>query len=326
MACRRRGDYVRDWTFLAPYAAEGALAGLPPLVVSRLVREIGAYYAETGRLDEAWQWQERSVGLAEDTGDPREIVRSINNFAITAGNRGHARIAITLFHLCVDLARQNHLVAEYALPLDNLIAYVMNRDLDAALAASEESMQVGESAGDTTGCWHTAANRAMLLTLAGRWTERDAVFDRPLLRERPAEPDQEAIRTLFDAVVAEARDEPVDLAALARVSGYVDTLPESTGTGYYLANRALHARVTGDLATMTQAARAAVETTHRYCGVDDDFPHLWTLAADWLLDARDLLGVKELLQLVDAWATTRWSPLLAAQVARVRGTAAALGG
>ena len=170
MACRRRGDYVRDWTFLAPYAAEGALAGLPPLVVSRLVREIGAYYAETGRLDEAWQWQERSVGLAEDTGDPREIVRSINNFAITAGNRGHARIAITLFHLCVDLARQNHLVAEYALPLDNLIAYVMNRDLDAALAASEESMQVGESAGDTTGCWHTAANRAMLLTLAGRWT------------------------------------------------------------------------------------------------------------------------------------------------------------
>ncbi len=319
IASRRRGDYTQAWTHLEAYLPDGAMDALPVLAASRLTREIGACYAETGRLELAWQWQERSVNLAEDTADPREIVRSTNNFAITAGNRGHARIAIALFGMCVDVARDHHLVAEYALPLDNLIAYLMNRDLEQALTAGEESLRVSEAAGDSTACWHTAANRLMLLTLAGRWPERVDVFDRPLLRERPPEPDQDAIRTLFDAVIDEATEQPVDTAALDRVGDYADVLPESTGSAFYLANRAMAARVRGDVPAMAEAALAAVTTSARYCGIDDDFPHLWGLAAGWLLDAARYADVRTLLRPVLDTPATRWSPLLAAQVAGVRG-------
>jgi hypothetical protein len=103
-----------------------------------------------------------------------------------------------------------------------------------------------------------------------------------------------------------------------------DGRPESIEDVYFTANRALYARVTGDTTALAAAARRAVELTPKYMGLDDDFPNIWSLVIGWLIDVQDFAGARELLRPVTDVPPTRLSPLLSAQLARLRGTIEAL--
>ena len=325
VAYRQSGRLSEGWPLLEPYLADGALDGLPPRAATRLAREISASLTALGRIAEATPWVDRALGLAEDAGDPREIAHCLNGCAISYFLRGHPLVGSALLNLAAEVAREHRLKSELGRTLLNMLAFGLTRDLDAALAAGHEAMAVHEQAGDSSTCWHTAINQSMALTIAGRWDDVTALRDRPMLSERQPGPVHAAVFQLESAYIAAARDENVDFDALARsAAGAENSQLESFAMVYPAANRAMHARVTGDNATLISSCHRVVELVYRYNALDDDFPHLWALAVDWMIDAQDFTGARELLRPVTDVPPTRWSPLLAAQLPRLRGTIEAL--
>jgi hypothetical protein len=232
---------------------------------------------------------------------------------------------LALLNLAAEVAREHRLGFELARTLLNMLAYELTRDLDAALTAGHEAMTICEQIGNSSLCWHTAINQSMALTIAGRWNEVAAVRDRPLLTERQPTPMHAAVFQLESAYVAAARGEEVDLTTLDNLAARADNSKlESYDTLYPATNRAMHARISGDTGTLISTCHRVVELAYRYNALDDDFPHLWTLAVDWMTEAQDFTGARELLQPVTDVPPTRWSPLLAAELPRLRGTIEAL--
>jgi class 3 adenylate cyclase/tetratricopeptide (TPR) repeat protein len=324
-ALRLSSRHNEGWPLLEPYLEDGALDGLPSTTAAKLARAASTYLSDMARLPEAGIWAERALGLAEDAGDPRDIAHCLNVCAIGFFLRGHPRVGLAVLNLAADVAREHRLVFELAMPLLNMLAFGLNRDLDAALLAGQESMTLNEQTGNSNQCWHTAGNLSIALTLAGRWDEAATLRDRPLLRERPPAQAPAAVFEFEWAVIAAAREDEVDLDTLDTLAAISETGQlESVDMMYPVANRAQHARARGDSAILIASCRRLVEVANKYSALDDDFPHLWSHAVGWLVDAQDFAGARELLHPVTDVAPTRWNPLLAAQLPRLRGTIEAL--
>jgi hypothetical protein len=82
----------------------------------------------------------------------------------------------------------------------------------------------------------------------------------------------------------------------------------------------LHARATGQPALLVPACHRIVELAFKYMAFEDDFPHLWALAVDLLLDVQQFSDARELLRPVEDVPANRLGPLLAAELARLQGT------
>ena len=270
-------------------------------------------------------WSERALRLAEDAGDAREIAHGLNGVALMYFLRNLPRLGKVVLDLAAEFSRKHQLRRELGRSLVNKLAFDLNRDLPAALEAGREAMSVNEQTGNTNMSWHTAVNQAIMLGLAGAWDEMSTLRDRPLLQERPPERSQAAVLALEAALIASAREEQVDLAELDELAAISEAgHPDSVSTMYYVANRAMHARVTNQRDVLTEACRRVVDLARRHVALDDDFPHLWTLAVGWMIDAQDYVGARELLRPVADVPPTRLSPLLTAQLRRLRGTIDAL--
>jgi class 3 adenylate cyclase/tetratricopeptide (TPR) repeat protein len=313
------------WALIEPYLGDGALDGLPTGTATKLARAASTYLSDMARHAEAGNWAERALGLAEDAGDPRDIAQCINVCAIGFFLRGHPRVGLAVLNLAAEVAREHRLVFELAMPLVNMLAFGLNRDLDAALLAGQEAMTLNEQTGNSNQCWHTAANLSIALTLAGRWDEAATLRDRPMLRERQPARAPAAVFEFEWALIAAARQGEIDLDALDALAAISETGQlESVDMMYPVANRALHARVRGDSATLVASCRRLVELANKYSALDDDFPHLWSHAVGWTVEAQDFAGARELLRPVSDVSPTRWNPLLAAELPRLRGTIEAI--
>jgi hypothetical protein len=324
-ALRLSGRLEEGWTLIEPYLDEDALTGLPTLTASKLARQIANYLGNVARNAEAGVWIERALGLAEDSGDPREVASCLIGCSIGYILRGHPRIGLVLLNLAAEVAREHRLGNELGRALLNMLAFGINRGPDAALRAGHEAMTLFEQTGDSNLCWHTALNQSIVLTVAGRWDEVGTLRDRPLLRQRPPAGAQAAVLEFESALIAAAREDEVDLDVLDALASISETGQlESVDDIYYVANRAMHARVGGDSATLVASCRRLVDLALKYSGLDDDFPHLWASAVGWMTDAQDFAGARELLRPVSEIAPTRRNPLLAAQLPRLRGTIEAL--
>jgi len=265
-------------------------------------------------------WTERALRLAEDAGDPRQIANTLNDCAVGFFVRGLPRVGAAVLNLAAAYSREQRLGMELGRTLTNVVALELNRGLDAALLAGSEAMSVTEQTGNTQMCWHTAANQAIALTIAGRWDEVSALRDRPLLRERPPERLQAAIFACELGFIALARDDEVDLAELDALASIGESGEPVVGGFYFAAVRGVHARAGGDTAALVQACRRTVELAHTFIGLEDDFPHLWAAAVGWTVEARDFTAARDLLRLVNDIPAPRLSPLVAGQLARLRGT------
>jgi class 3 adenylate cyclase/tetratricopeptide (TPR) repeat protein len=322
---RANGRFEEGWALLEPYLTDEQVDQLPAGIATRLARSGSTYYNDLGRRADAAVWVERALRLAEDAGQPRDISASLNGLGIGFFLRGHPRVGRVLFTLSAEVAREHQLVFEQAMPLANLLAFGINRDLDAALLAGNEAMTGFEQTGNSNQCWHTAGNLSIALGLAGRWDEAVALRDRPLLKERPPAQNAGALFEFESAIIAAARDEKIDLDALDALAAVSDTGQLASADWLYpIANRALHARMTGDGTTGVASCRRLVDLASTTLNLDDDFPHLWTLAVEWVVEAEDFVAARELLVPVTDVLPTRWTPLVAAQLPRLRGTIEAL--
>jgi hypothetical protein len=174
-------------------------------------------------------------------------------------------------------------------------------------------------------CWHAAGNLTIVLTLAGRWDEAIALRELPLLKERAPAQSAAAFFGFEATLVAAAREEQLDLAALDALAGIGETGQlESVDWLFPVAIRALLDRHAGDGAALVESARRLTDLAVRYVDLDDDFPHLWAWALTWLVEAGEFATARELLAPVTAVAPIRLTPLLAAGLPWLRGTIEAL--
>ena len=97
-------------------------------------------------------------------------------------------------------------------------------------------------------------------------------------------------------------------------------LTETPDHVFYSLDRALLQRTSGDLADVPAACRRVVDISLRMMLFDDDFPIAWASAVEWTIDSGDLATARDLLDVVGNAAATTLSPLLAAELARLRGT------
>jgi tetratricopeptide (TPR) repeat protein len=319
-ALRLEGRIDEGWPLFEPYLEHG-YAGLPATVAGPLVRQLATYESYAGRNDRALQLVDEALQFAEDSGNQREIAHALITFGTIHLFRGRRTLALPFFEHASQVARKHQLLVEHSLVLANIVAFNVNVDPLAGLAAAEKGMALQEQSGNAMQALFTAVNVAIDLANLGRWDELNAVLDRPLLQATPPPfPLHAAIAFQF-AQAALARDEPVDLPALAEfAAAYQPGKAESVDDMFYLACAAAHARATGDTERLLAACREVVVTAYRHNTLEDDFPSLWNRAVDWTIEAGDYAGARELLKPVAEAPAPRLNPLLAAQLPRLRGS------
>ena len=320
-ALRHSRRFDEAWTLIEPHLEHPTFGSLPALPAAKMAGQASATLHDLARFDEATSWGERALRHAEDSGDTREIAEALNGIALTYLMRSSPRVGWVVLKLASDYAREHRLVVTLARTLMNELAMGMSRDLDAAVAAGREALIVGEQAGNRLLSWHGAGNQSVALALAGHWDELAMMPDRPLLHGPPPVPVLATLRAIWPAVVAHARGDEIDLAEYDMLATQPDTATgDNIDTMFFLAVRALHARASGDRDVVVQSCHRLVELALKHVQMEDDFPHLWTLAVDLLLDVHALGDARELLRPVEDVPATRLSPLLAAELARVQGT------
>jgi tetratricopeptide (TPR) repeat protein len=320
-ALRYSGHLVEGWRILEPYTREGVVDELPPLIAARLAARIAQNLQDTGRHDLASVWNERAMRWAEDAGEARQIAYVLNNFAGTLLMRGLPRVGMAMLDLSAEYARDHSIGSELGRALVNKLAFGLNRDLDAALAAGEEAVAVSEQIGDAGILWQGVINQALALYRAGRWDESASVGDRPLLRQRPAARPQFSAIVLVSAQLAMARGEALDLPSIDDYAH--DAVADedlSLQTIFPAALLAISAREQGKRELMSDTCRRLVEALDKITPLEDDYAHLWTLAVDLMIDERQLAVARDLIHLVANVPAARLSPILAAELPRFRGT------
>jgi hypothetical protein len=309
------------WALVEPHLADPAFSSLPPLTAAKLAGQAAAALQDLARFDEAASWCERALRLAEDSGDTREIAEALNGIALIYLVRDSPRVGWAVLKLASEYAREHRLLLPLARTLMNELAMGMSRDLPAAVIAGREALAVAAQSGNTHVSWHAAANQSVALALAGQWDELTTLPDHPLLHGRSPVQVLDALCAVWPAVVAHARGIEIDLSEYDSLATQPDVGSGDTiDTMFFLAVRALHGRASGDREVVVQACHRLVELALKHVQFEDDFPHLWTLASDLLLDVHALGDARELLRPVEDVPATRLSPLLAAELARVRGT------
>jgi hypothetical protein len=280
-----------------------------------------AIHVDLFRRSGSSDWSERAHQLAEDSGDPEMIARTISQCALRFMSHGMPRIGAALLTLNAEYAREQGLTNELGRALLNVLAFGLNRDLSAGLAAGDEAMQLLEQAGNTNLCWHTAINQAIALVIAGRWDTVSQLCDRPALQERAPQRAQASVLAIEKSLIALARHDAVDLVELDELAklGEIDGAPRED-TFYYAACRAAQARALDDAAALVAACRRTVEVAHQFLQLDDDFPHLWAAATAWVLEVGDIEAARDLLAYVNDVPAPRLNPYLAAQLPRLRAT------
>jgi class 3 adenylate cyclase len=318
---RISGRLDDGWPLLEPYLDPAALADLPPLVAAPLARQVAIYLQSFGRLDEAEVVIDRALGFAEDSGDPRAQVQTLIVMAIVQIFRGHAGLSSAIYSYATDLAREHQLVQELGMALGNIAASEINRDPIGTLAAAEQSAELMEQAGFLPHVWVAAINQATTLTNIGRWDELDKAMDRPSMQGTTPPLPLQSVLAFLRAQVAFARGAEVDVPTLEKLAdvlqpGQLETLDDM----FYLACGAAVAKAQNDAAGVVASCRRLVDSAHRHNALEDDFPSLWNRAVDWAIEAGDLGAARELLVPVSDAAPARLSPLLAAQLPRLRAT------
>ena len=308
------------FVLLEPYLVPGALDDLPTLTAARVALQNAIYLGILSRPGVA-EWTDRTLQLAEDSGDPEMISRALNQCALRFLSADMPRLGSALLVLNAQFCREHGLAIELGRAQMNILAFALNRDLDAGLVAGEEAMTLCEQAGNTNYCWHTAINQAIALVIAGRWDEVARLRERPALQEGTPQLAQAWVLATEDSLIAFARGTTLDLAELDELAKEGESRAERQPDDFYFdACRAARARKLGDRRAVVAACRRTIDGAYRYGRLEDDFPHLWAIATAWTLEAGDIGAARELLAFVNDVPAPRLNPLLTAQLPRLRAT------
>lgn len=277
----------------------------------RLTSALGAAYSYRGDLDAAARFTERRLVLAEALADPEAIAHSQLNLGAHYGGLGATLTSRVMYESAAQIARQHGLPARLAMALNNLVTSLVGRDLPAALAAGQESVEAARRSGSGSSIDFATANFLGALWIAGRLEGMGRIL--PEARENVVDPAMRIMLAVLDTWLADATgaglpplperestDSVNDLAWLA----YLDCL---------------HARAGGDLDRAARLGEQALDYQTSASGLDDDYLHIWPSVVTVALEAGDVALAERLVEPVAAGSPAVVTPILRAQLLRLRG-------
>jgi hypothetical protein len=190
--------------------------------------------------------------------------------------------------------------------LFNLCASLFPRDLARAREAIDRALVLGEQAPVPSRLDMAAGIRAVVAWLEGNW----ALAAEMAARVRGAHPWPSTAAPLVAALVARATGEPCAVATPP-----ADGTPDPGPRAWLVAAEEV-LRPRPDTGRLVAAVRDAVAAEE----VNEDTAVIWPVAVDLALDAGDEAAAEQLLRTVESAPAHQLSPLIRAQLARLRGS------
>ena len=261
----------------------------------------------------AVQYADHAMELAEALRDWERVIRLLSRYAVIWVVARRPTGAMALLRAAVDLGRRHHLPRAMIMPLLNLNAFLKNRDLDAALAAGREAVQLTLQTGDRELLRGSALNLALTCWVSGDWDEVETFYAQHHDDFFNATLDLMLLRSVVSFIRA-ARHEPVDFDVV------VPDFDPANSTDRYGAElaTALRAQGVGDVQTAADAFARSVDAAYEAIGIEDDFAVTWPMAVEAALAAGQTTEAERLLGYVADAPPGLVTPLAHAHLLRLR--------
>jgi class 3 adenylate cyclase len=311
---------------LARYSTAESLQSLPPALAARICTVwISVMNLET-EANDMLEWAERALIFAEESEDPMSIVSALRQFSLVYSLRGLPRVDEALITSAIGLAREHHLTTELGHCLSNRGSSTLKSSLERSIADSREGATLARQSGWIRLQLIAEGNLCVALRLAGRWDECLEIVTNRVL------PDED----WSTAVWLEIGGANVSTALIEHARGQsptfaieLEALPENDDAEgivpvWIHLLKGVVAWVRGDTTLAASAGAKSVEVALAMSGLDEDMAHVWPLAVEWALADGKFDDARRVLAVADSVPLGRLSPLLRAQLLRMRGTLNAL--
>ena len=286
--------------------------------LSELAGGLAIAFMDRGEMEEAFDFGQRRLVLAEATGDLESVAFALMTLSTQYGILGAPVMSRGLTELAAQIAREHDLSFVLAMALNNLGVILVSRDLPAAIRVVQEGLEVARRASTKTNIDFTTFNYLSALWNAGRLPElRGGLIDAK---------ETVTVRVLAAGLVclenrmADALGEPLPpVADMAGMGGEVDIATR-------LDMEVAHAMAEGDPRRAAALAEEALPHLIAAMGIDDDFMTLWPPLVEAALAAGDVALTERLLAPVVTAPAGIVSPGVRAHWMRLRGLFGALRG
>ena len=266
-----------------------------------------------GRNEEGLRCYERCIQLAEALSDWKLLVRNLNSYGGAMVTAGRPTVGIALISAALDLARREQVLAGEIMPLNNLAALQLYRDLPAARKAAEDGLAAARRHGEHTQADWLSSNLAFALWFDASW---DALG--VLVEESGATSGNASLQSRVilapQAMALAARGEPVPEPAVRDMLESADLSSQV----FALLEQAIAAATQHREADAADLAAQATDTYFAYNGIEDDYPLFWVPAVEFALAAGRVAEARRLLAQVADTPFALVPSYLRAQLDRLR--------
>jgi class 3 adenylate cyclase/tetratricopeptide (TPR) repeat protein len=309
-----RGDPVEARTLIE--STLPTVDGLPGCerATMLLLTAMSSALRSLGEAERAFACYERAATLAEALSDWPTLIRTLNSYGGNLFTVGRPTMGLALISAALDLARREQIVGGDILPLNNLVALQLYRDLPISRQRGEEGIAAARRHGERLSEAWLGLNMSIVSWLDGSWDQVEQLIDETVSGSVSA------------SFLAEMALVPLAMTRLARGQSF--ELPElrvidnSDDLGSHMFASLLRAIVAFEQGQVEQAADLAstgVDGMHRLAGIEDDFPLFWVLAIEYALAAGRSAEAKRVLDMVASAPSGLVPDYLRAQLSRMRG-------
>jgi tetratricopeptide (TPR) repeat protein len=267
-----------------------------------------------GKTDPAISCYERAATLAEALSDWPTLIRTLNSYGGTLFTVGRPTMGLALITAALDLARREQVVGGDILPLNNLVALQLYRDLQTAKERGEQGLAAARRHGERLQEAWIALNLSIVCWLDGSWTTVDELVEKSSSGSVRGSWVGETSQLPL-AMVRHARGEAFELPDL-RV--FVDTT--DLGSHHFGALiEAVVAYADGRVEDAADLVARGTDGMHSLAGIEDDFPLFWVPAIEFAVAAGRTAEARRILGYVADAPAGLVPDYLRAQLSRLRG-------
>jgi class 3 adenylate cyclase/tetratricopeptide (TPR) repeat protein len=270
-------------------------------------------YRSQGHNEEALRCYERCIQLAEALSDWKLLIRNLNSYGGVMVTAGRPTVGIALIQAALDLARREQVVGGEILPLNNLAALQLYRDLPAAKKAAEEGLAVARRHGERTQEDWLGSNLSFALWFDASWDALSTLVEECGATSSTASLQSRVLLAPLAMALA-ARGEPVPEP---EVRDMLDSADLSSQV-FALLEQAIAAFAQHRDADAADLAARATDSYYGFGGIEDDYPLFWVPAVEFALAAGRVAEAQRLLAQVADTPVALIAPYLRAQLARLR--------
>jgi class 3 adenylate cyclase/tetratricopeptide (TPR) repeat protein len=267
-----------------------------------------------GIIEPAMVCYERAATLAEALSDWPQLIRILNSYGGGLFTFGRPTMGLALIQASLDLARREQVVGGDIMPLNNLVALQLYRDLQTAKQRAEEGVTAARRHGERLNEAWIGLNLSIVSWLDGSWDRVEQVVE------------EISTGSIRESFLGEMALLPLALTRHAR--GQAFELPElrviqdTADLGSHCFAELLEAVVSFERQEVQPAADLAARAAdgmYALAGLEDDFPLFWVVAIEYALAAGRVGEARRLLDQVAGKPAGLVPAYLRAQLSRLRG-------